>query len=71
MGFCDFINIAKVEVLVLLKEILNGELEEGLSIVGFMGCGESWGHLLEKFFHSIAKAEDADLDLIFVVILYF
>ena len=28
MSFCDLINLAKVEVLILLKEILNGELKE-------------------------------------------
>lgn len=71
MSFCDFINIATVEVLILLKEILNGEFKEGLSIVCFMSCGEGWRHLLEKFLYSIAKTEDADLDLILIIVSYF
>lgn len=71
MSFCDFINIAKVEVLILLKKILNGELKEGLGIVGFVGCGECWHHLLEKLLYSIAKTENADLNLILIIVFDF
>lgn len=71
MSVCDFIDITTIEVLILLKEILNGEFKERLCVICFMGCGEGWRHLLEKLLNSVVKAEDADLDLILIIILYF
>lgn len=71
MSLCDVINITEVEVLILLKKILNGELKEGLGIVAFMGCGEGWRHLFEKLLDSVAKPEDADLNLVLIIVLYF